>query len=104
MKSEVRGVRFSPPSLKTGTKKQKRGISHVQEPVKLTHLKNTQQGTMRAMRSLHTEPSTDKSEVKLGNSRVSSRFLTNSQEEKLVKPGLVRENQVEIESISRKFV
>ena len=39
---------------------------YVQEPVK--HLTITQKGTMRAMRSLHTESGTEKSEVKLGHS------------------------------------
>ena len=36
---------------------------------------------MRAMRSLHTASGTEKSEEKLGYSRVSSGFLTYSQEE-----------------------
>ena len=47
-------------------KKEKRGLSHVQEPVTLTHLENTQEGTMIAMRLLHTESGTEKSGVNLG--------------------------------------
>ena len=65
VKSEVRISILTVIPRKKG---EQRGISHVQEPVKLSHLKKKQDGAMRAMRSLHTESNTERSEVKLGYS------------------------------------
>ena len=77
MNSELCGsvLAFIPP------KKKECALSRVQEPVKLTHLQNTQEGVMRAMRSLHAESGTETSEVKLGYSDSHPGFLTYSQEE-----------------------
>ena len=55
-------VRCSPLSPE---KRIKKGVSHVEAPAKLAHLENTQEGTARAMRSLHTEFGLKTSEAKL---------------------------------------
>ena len=61
----------------------------MEEPVKLTDLENTQEGTMRATRSLHTESGIETLDLQTWIRRDKS--------------GLVRENTVEIEFISLKF-
>ena len=63
MKSHRSVVRFSPSSPE---KRQKKGEYVMFKNLKkLTHLENTQKGTQRALRLLHAESSTEKSEVKL---------------------------------------
>ena len=58
---EMWGRGFDPPRL-SRKKKKKKGIPHVQEPVKLTHLKTT----MRAIRSLQIAQLPKKSRGKIG--------------------------------------
>ena len=92
-------VRFSPSSPEI--MKKKGGIYHVQEPVKLTHLETTQKGTMGAVRSLHTESGTEKSEVKRGYSR--SLIGVPDLLARRHRPGLVRGDVVETEFITLRF-
>ena len=107
MKSEVRGSILALIPRKKKYLVKKRGISHhVQEPVKPNSLayqvlnKHPQEGTMRAMRSFHTESSDEKSEVKLGYSSLSGVPDLLARRDK---SGLVRENVVESGFISLNF-